>query len=275
MNKLPPWLKKTIFKNKNYDAIDCLLKAHHLNTVCKSAQCPNIFECFSHRHLTFMIMGNSCTRGCLFCGVENKKPLPPDPDEIKRIVNACRTLKLKDVVITSPCRDDLRDKGAGVFSDIIKEIKESCPNAKIEVLVPDFDGKEELIKRVTDQKPDVYAHNLETVKRLQKIIRDKADYAVSLTALRYAKQQGCVTKSGIMLGFGETDKEITNTITDLKTSGCDMLTIGQYLKPSTSTLKVKKYYSPFEFNKYKIYAENIGFDEVKSGPFVRSSYRHS
>jgi lipoic acid synthetase len=274
MKTLPIWLKKEIPDiNLIREKLD-LLKGFNLDTVCVSAHCPNMGECFSKGALTFMILGDICTRNCRFCTVEKGWPKNLDIDEPYNIVQAVRKLNLDYVVITSVSRDDLSDGGASVFAAIVDRIKKIKPETKIELLIPDFQGSEESLKIVTRANPDVIGHNVETVERLYPKVRPMADYGRSLNVLMKIKKinQKILTKSAILLGMGETWQEIMKTMHDLKSVDCDILTIGQYLAPSRYHLKVARYISPDEFQEYQNIAENLGFRYVLSGPFVRSSY---
>lgn len=271
---LPPWLKKEIPEiNSIREKLD-LLRSFNLNTVCVSAHCPNMGECFSKGALTFMILGDICTRNCRFCAVEKGNPLRLNIDEPRNIANAVKELNLDYVVITSVTRDDLSDGGASVFAEAVSEIKNINPKTKIELLIPDFQGKDEGLEIVARAKPDVIGHNIETIERLYPAVRPIANYQRSLGVLNKIKRinKDILTKSAILLGMGEAWKEIIATIHDLRDAGCDILAIGQYLAPSNRHLKVERYIPPDEFNEYKNVAENLGFKFVLSGPFVRSSY---
>lgn len=251
-----------------------LLRNHKLNTVCENAKCPNISDCFNKKRATFLIMGNVCTRNCKFCniGSMNKEFLALDPKEPLNIANVSKKMKLKHVVITSVTRDDLEDEGASHFAKIIKELKDKIPDATIEVLTPDFNGKTALIDIVTKAKPNIFNHNLETVERLTPIIRDRAKYRQSLNVLKYIAQKNIITKSGIMLGLGESIEEIENTIKDLKSVNVQIITIGQYYAPSNKHFPVKKLYTSDEFKKIELMGKEIGIKHVYSGANVRSSY---
>jgi len=271
---LPSWLKKEIPDiNSIREKLD-LLKSFNLSTVCVSAHCPNMGECFSKGALTFMILGDICTRNCRFCAVEKGKPLRLNIDEPRNIANAVKKLNLDYVVITSVTRDDLYDGGASVFAEAVSEIKNINPKTRIELLIPDFQGKDESLEIVSRAKPDVIGHNIETIERLYPNARPMANYQQSLGVLNKIKRinKSILTKSAILLGMGEAWGEIIATIHDLKDAGCDILAIGQYLAPSNRHLKVERFISPEEFNEYKNVAENLGFKFVLSGPFVRSSY---
>lgn len=247
-----------------------LISENSLHTVCQEANCPNIGECFSKRTATFMILGDTCTRNCKYCNVKHGKPLALDPCEAKRVAKAVKTLGLHYAVITSVTRDDLPDGGAFVFGEVIREIRARSPSCKIEVLIPDFQGDKDALDVVLEAKPDILNHNLETVKRLFPGARPHGDYKRSLALLARAKRS-CKTKSGLMVGLGETKEEIIEAIEDLNRVS-DIITLGQYLQPSKDHLGVVKYYSPEEFNELKAIGENMGFRHVEAGPLVRSSY---
>ncbi|WP_211080445.1 lipoyl synthase [Enterobacteriaceae endosymbiont of Plateumaris braccata] len=275
--KKPDWIKikfseKNIHKVKQ---IKSIIKKNRLYSVCEEASCPNIIECFSKKQVTFMILGNICTRNCLYCNVISGRPLKIDNNEALNLANTIYQMKLKYVVITSVNRDDLHDGGAKQFSICIKLIRKKNPNTKIEILVPDF--KNCINKALTIIKntlPDIFNHNIETVERLFKIIRPSGNYKQSLILLNQFKKKfpKITTKSGLMLGFGETNEELYNTLYDLKSNGVDIVTIGQYLQPTKKHIAVKKYISILDFNKIREKALDIGFKKVVCGPFIRSSY---
>jgi lipoic acid synthetase len=273
--KRPPWLKVNASWGENYRRLKTLLADSNLHTVCQEANCPNINHCFENKTATFLILGNICTRGCRFCDVKRGTPLPTDSDEPQRVAKAVKRLRLEYAVITSVTRDDLSDGGASLFAQTIREIRTLIPDCKVEVLIPDFSGSFESLKMVLDVKPDVLNHNLETVKRIYPNVRKGADYQRSLNLLRIAKNydQNLITKSGIMIGLGESWEEIIELMRDLRNVNCDLLTIGQYLSPSKQHLPVLKYYHPDEFAELKKIGERIGFLHVESGPLVRSSYQ--
>jgi lipoic acid synthetase len=260
---------------ENYRLLKSLLADSSLHTVCQEANCPNINHCFENKTATFLILGNICTRGCRFCDVKRGTPQEVDKDEPKRVAFAVKELGLAYAVITSVTRDDLSDGGASLFAQTLQEIRNLIPECKIEVLIPDLLGSFESLKIVLDAKPDVLNHNLETVERLYPQVRRGADYQRSLNLLRVAKNhdQNLITKSGIMVGLGETREEVVNLMEDLRKVNCDLLTIGQYLSPSREHLPVLKYYHPDEFAELKRAGERMGFSHVKSGPLVRSSYQ--
>lgn len=251
-----------------------LLRSLNLHTVCEEANCPNIGDCFSRKTATFMIMGDICTRNCPYCNVNHGKPNPLDPFEPENIALAVNKLGLKHVVITSVDRDDLPDGGASHFAKVIKKVKELNHSITIEVLIPDFKGNIESLKTVVDSKPDVINHNIETVKELYKKVRPQGDYERSLKIIKAVKQlnKDIITKSGFMVGLGETKQQIVNLLTDLKNSDCEIITIGQYLQPSKNHLPVEKYYTEEEFKEFQKIGYEIGFKEVFSGILVRSSF---
>lgn len=268
----PEWLKVRVSQGE-LNNMERLLNDMELNTVCQSAHCPNIGECFAKKTATFMIMGNICTRNCGFCAVEKGNPKPLDEDEPRRVAEAARRLGLKHAVVTCVTRDEIPDGGAAHFAKTIAELKK-IPDLTVEVLVSDFMGKEESIKTVVEAKPEVINHNVETVPRLYPTVRPKADYRRSLNLLKKVKEldPDIYTKSGIMVGLGETEEEIIDVMKDLINVGCDMMTIGQYLRPSEKHIEVAKYITPEQFEKYKEIGYNLGFKYVASGPLVRSSY---
>lgn len=273
--KKPEWLKKTVsLNNSNINQVKDLLANLNLNTVCQSAKCPNIFECFSKKTATFMLMGNICTRNCAFCGVRSGKPQNLDKFEPKNIAKAVKEMGLSYIVLTSVTRDDLEDGGAKHFAKTVREIKNTDPNLKVECLIPDFKGSKENLKILLDVKPDVLNHNLETIKRNYKTIREHASYNKALDILKNSKDiyPGVLTKSGFMLGLGEEIEEILELLHDLESTNCDIVTIGQYLQPSKENYPVQKYYSGEEFEKIKNLASNFNFRAVVAGIFVRSSY---
>ena len=266
---LPKFLVKRIPKQENIRRIRKLIDDCRIHTVCESAKCPNIGECFSQNTLTFMVLGNICTRNCRFCGVEKGKPLPPDPSEPGRIATAVKKLGLRYVVITSVTRDDLPDGGASQFAAVAKNLYP----LKVETLIPDFRGSELALGTVLDATPHVLNHNLETVPRLYPKIRPQADYARSLSILKSVKKRGLYSKSGFMVGLGETKQEVISVLEDLRKVECDFVTIGQYLPPSKAHPEAARYVPPDEFEEYSEIGEKMGFRRVFAGPFVRSSYR--
>jgi lipoic acid synthetase len=270
----PEWLRIKVRSTIEHKVVEDILKNFHLNTVCDEAACPNRGECFGKKTATFMILGNVCTRGCTFCNVSKGKPVQVDDDEPKNIALAVGALGLKHAVITSVTRDDLTDGGAGHFSRVIVEIEKETPNTTIEVLIPDFQGNTEALKKVVDTNPDIINHNVETVPRLYSEVRPQANYQRSVDLLRKVKamNDNIFTKSGIMLGLGETTDEILGVFKDLREVDCDFLTIGQYLAPSSAHHPVVEYIHPEQFNALKEKAYEMEFIYVASGPFVRSSY---
>ncbi len=272
--KKPDWLKIKVSAGENNDFVQSILQKYALNTVCEQAGCPNIGECFCGKTATFMILGKFCTRNCTFCQVSKDIPETVCADEPIRVAQAVNELDLKHTVITSVTRDDLPDGGAGHFADVIKQIKKRCADVTIEVLIPDFLGSTAALEKVTDAEPDVVNHNIETVPRLYSKVRPMADYSRSLALLQQARRLSphIRTKSGIMVGLGETQQEIIQTMRDLRGVSCDILTIGQYLAPSKQHHPVIEYIHPDIFEEYKATALKMGFRYVASGPFVRSSY---
>lgn len=275
MLRKPEWLRIKIPNNNAIAEIKSMLRENRLHTVCEEASCPNLAECFSHGTATFMIMGDKCTRRCSFCDVAHGRPDPLDQEEPAHLASTIQKMKLKYVVITSVDRDDLRDGGAAHFASCIREVRALSPHIKIEVLVPDFRGRmEKALDALSVALPDVFNHNIETVPRLYKPARPGSDYKWSLELLRQFKKQfsDIPTKSGLMLGLGETDDEIKTTLQDLRAHDVDMLTLGQYLQPSRFHLPVQRYVSPTDFDNWGLYAKELGFTNVASGPLVRSSY---
>ena len=275
MNRYPSWMKKEFSPDHTARDVRGLVSDLNLVTVCESAACPNLRECYSQRQLTFMILGDACTRSCRFCAVPHGKPDAVEADEPWRVAEAAKRLGLQHVVITSVARDDLQDEGAGHFVDTIRVVRERNPASTIEVLVPDFHGREALIRQVVeDGRPDVFAHNVETIERLTSLLRPQADYRRSLEVLRLAAAcgTGSLMKSSVMVGLGETHEELADTFRDLVLAGATHLTIGQYLRPDANHLPVMEYVSPERFCHYEALAYNLGFRWVRSGTFVRSSY---
>jgi lipoic acid synthetase len=274
ITRKPAWLNKKI-NLKDLNQTKELLADLNLNTVCQEALCPNIGECFSSGQATFMILGDICTRNCRFCGVTKGEPKKADLNEPSRVAQAVKRLKLKHVVITSVTRDDLELQGADIFSETIREIKENTQAESIEVLIPDFQGKKKLFDLVIEAKPDVINHNVETVAALYNQVRPLANYKVSLEVLKYTKEKdpSIYTKSGLMLGLGETDSEVLKVLDDLREIDCDFLTLGQYLNPSKNHHPVVDFITPEKFENYKEEALKRGFRFVASAPYVRSSYK--
>jgi len=271
--RLPRWMKMQLPKGESYSRVKNLVAQHHLNTICTSGNCPNIGECWNRGTATFMILGDICTRNCKFCGVKSGKPLPPDLQEPLRIAQSVQVMQLKHAVITSVDRDDLPDLGAGFWFDTIRDVKKLNSETTIEVLIPDFQGKTELIQKVIEAAPEVISHNMETVERLTPQIRSAAKYRTSLKVIRTIAASGIVAKSGIMLGLGETETEVIQTMDDLRSAGCKVMTIGQYLAPTLSHIQVKEYITPEQFDRYRTIGLEKGFSFVESSPLVRSSYR--
>jgi lipoic acid synthetase len=272
--RLPDWIRTKSFSGLH--ATKHMLRSRGLSTVCEEARCPNIGTCFSKPTATFLILGSNCTRNCGFCSVESALAQPPDPpeaDEPERIALAARDMGLTYVVITSVTRDDLPDGGALHFSKTVRAVRSRLPGSGIEVLTPDFRGDVSALTTVLDSRPDVFNHNVETVPRLYPIVRPQADYGRSLRVLRNARGIAPLvrTKSGLMVGLGETDEEVVSVLKDLRTAGCDCLTIGQYLRPSKSNLPVVEYITPASFERYGDIARSLGFKAVASAPLVRSS----
>ncbi len=268
----PDWLKIKWGANKDFSDVRALINRQKLHTVCESARCPNIGECWSRRTATFMILGNICTRSCRFCNIEVGKPNEYDLDEPRRVAEAVAELNLRHAVITSVTRDDLSDGGAFIFAETIRMIQQLAPSCTIEVLIPDFKGDLNDLDTVLDARPNILNHNLETVKRLQQPVRVQARYDRSLSILEHAKKRGFVTKSGIMVGLGERKQEILDLFRDLRDVDCDILTIGQYLPPTKMHYPLDRFYTPEEFADLKKAALELGFKHVESGPLVRSSY---
>lgn len=270
----PPWLVKRGFDISQLHEVKTLLRKKGLHTVCEEARCPNIGECFKKPTATFMIMGDTCTRNCRFCAVTHGTPEPLVKEEPIRIAEAVNELKLKHVVITSVTRDDLPDGGASHFARTVGEIRKLNSNVVTEVLIPDFKGSEDSLSIVCESEPDIINHNLETIPRLYRDIRPEAEYMRSLRLLKKVKKlsSGIITKSGIMVGLGETSEEVIAVLNDLRSFECDMVTIGQYLSPTKESFPVQEYIAPENFEHYRKTGEAIGFKNVASAPFVRSSY---
>ncbi len=273
IKRKPSWLKMKQ-REQQFSATENYLSSLQLHTVCQEAHCPNQNECFSHSTATFMICGKYCTRNCTFCAVEKeKKPLPLDPNEPENVAKAVCMLGLRHAVITSVTRDDLEDGGAHHFAETIQQIRTLSPATTVEVLIPDFEGHHDPLDVVIQSKPAVINHNIETIQDLYPKVRPGADYNRSLQVLSYAKKNGCAyTKSGFMVGLGETQEDVQHLMEELVSTGCDILTIGQYLQPSLAHYPVQDYVSPVQFENYKNMALQIGFKHIESGPLVRSSY---
>jgi lipoyl synthase len=257
---------------ENYSRVKHLVADNNLHTICTSGNCPNIGECWNAGTATFMILGDICTRACKFCATKTGKPCRPDPEEPERLAYSIKKLNLKHCVITSVDRDDLSDGGSSFWAETILQIKKVNPEITMETLIPDFDGRKENIQRIIDASPDLISHNVETVKRLTPLIRTKAKYNRSLEVLKYIAEKGRRVKSGFMVGLGEDDTEIFRTIADIHSTGCSILTIGQYLQPGFEYMKPERYVTPVKFEEYKNFAINEGFEFVESSPLVRSSF---
>lgn len=269
----PEWLKVKLPGRLKSSQVVGLLNEHCLHTICSSGLCPNKGECWERGTATFMIGGNVCTRACKFCNVATGKPSPLDKSEISNIINSVKALGLKHVVITSVDRDDLPDYGASHWCEVIRLLKKECPGVTMEVLIPDFRGRKDLVQQIIDLRPDVISHNMETVRRLTPEVRSVATYDTSLSVISQIAQGGVRSKSGIMLGLGETDEEILETMKDLREAGCEVMTIGQYLQPSRKHYPVKAYITPEKFESLRLKGLEMGFRHIESGPLVRSSYR--
>jgi len=271
--RLPKWMKMKMPKGESYSKVKNLVNKHGLHTICTSGNCPNIGECWNRGTATFMILGDICTRRCKFCAVKSGKPLAPDLLEPEKLAESVQVMGVKHCVITSVDRDDLDDQGAEIWARTITKVKRVNPETKIEVLIPDFRGKTELIQQIIDAKPEVISHNLETVERLTPFVRFASKYRRSLETIKYVAENFGVAKSGIMLGLGETHEEILQTMDDLLEAGCKVMTIGQYLAPTAKHMPVVEYITPERFAEYKKIGLEKGFRFVESSPLVRSSYR--
>ncbi|MDO4786465.1 MAG: lipoyl synthase [Fretibacterium sp.] len=269
----PEWLKIKIQGGRPFQEVEELLRSLHLNTVCQEANCPNRMECYGKRTATFIILGRNCTRNCTFCNVSRELPDPVDPLEPAHVARAVRSLKLRHAVVTSVTRDDLPDQGAEQFAACVREIRAQCPETTVELLIPDMQGREDLLDIILAERPDVLNHNVETVPSLYHKVRPQADFERSLAVLRYAKSKGFKTKSGIMVGLGEREDEVIAVMERLREGDCDMLTVGQYLQPTAQHIAVYEYVTPETFERYRAKALELGFARVASGPFVRSSYK--
>lgn len=268
----PEWLKIKLPKGQVSVDVLNIVRGHNLHTICTSGMCPNQGECWGCGTATFMICGNVCTRNCRFCNVTTGRPVPLDPEEPQHIADSVKLLQLKHAVITSVDRDDVEDLGASHWVNVIKSVKEQNPTTTMEVLIPDFQGRKEFVQLIIDAAPEVISHNLETVRRLSVSVRCRATYDMSLEVIRQVAESGIVSKSGIMLGLGETRDEILETMDDLLGVGCKVMTIGQYLQPGASNIEVKEYIRPEVFEEYHRIGLEKGFAFVESGPLVRSSY---
>lgn len=268
----PEWLKINIGANERYTETKRIVESHCLHTICSSGRCPNMGECWGKGTATFMIGGDICTRSCKFCNTQTGRPLALDANEPEHVAESIRLMKLSHAVVTSVDRDDLPDLGAAHWAKTIREIKRLNPDTTIEVLIPDFQGRMELVDRVIEANPEIISHNMETVKRISPLVRSAANYATSLEVLKRIADSGTVAKSGIMVGLGETSDEVEELMDDLVATGCRILTIGQYLQPTHRHYPVKEYVTPAQFKAYKEIGLKKGFEQVESAPLVRSSY---
>lgn len=268
----PDWLKIRLPMSSSFSEVKSIIREHKLHTICTSGDCPNMGECWDAGTATFMILGDVCTRACKFCAVKTGKPGVVDLEEPRKLAESIQLLKLKHCVVTSVDRDDLEDGGAAIWAESIRQVKSLNPGTTIEVLIPDFQGNTDLVQQVIDAKPEVISHNLETVRRLTPSVRSRAKYDTSLKVIEYIANSGIRTKSGIMLGIGETEEEVIQTMKDLRAVNCEVMTIGQYLQPSRKNLEVIEYIKPAVFENYQKVGLEMGFRYVESGPLVRSSY---
>lgn len=268
----PEWLKISIGTNERYTETKRIVESHCLHTICSSGRCPNMAECWGQGTATFMIGGNICTRSCKFCNTQTGRPLSLDPQEPTHVAESIRLMKLSHAVVTSVNRDDLPDLGAVHWAQTIREIRRLNPNTTIEVLIPDFQGRKELVEQVIETQPDIISHNMETVRRISPLVRSAARYDTSLNVIRQIAASGITAKSGIMVGLGETPAEIEELMDDLRDAGCQIMTIGQYLQPSRRHYPVAEYVTPDQFKRYEEMGMKKGFTQVESGPLVRSSY---
>ena len=268
----PEWLKIKLHDGEGYAEVAHIVERHGLHTICSSGKCPNKAECWSRKTATFMILGDICTRGCKFCATPTGRPLPIDPNEPQKVAESIRLMGLKHAVITSVDRDDLPDAGAEHWRRVIEAVKATNPDTTIEVLLPDFDGKEELMDVVIAAKPHILGHNLETIRRITPLVRSKAKYDTSLKTLAYFAASGIPTKSGLMVGLGESHEEVLEALADLRKAGVEIVTLGQYLRPTAKHYPVDKYVTPEEFDLFKQEGLEMGFKYVASAPLVRSSY---
>ncbi|MDB4228733.1 lipoyl synthase [Flavobacteriaceae bacterium] len=272
--KKPEWIRVKLPTGKKYTELRSLVDKYKLNTICTSGSCPNMGECWAEGTATFMILGNICTRSCSFCGVQTGRPGAVDWTEPEKVANSIKLMKIKHAVITSVDRDDLKDMGSIIWAETVNAVRRISPGTTMETLIPDFQGNERNINRIIKVAPEVVSHNIETVKRLTRKVRVQAKYQTSLEVLRYLKEEGINrTKSGIMLGLGEKEEEVLESLQDLRASFVDVVTIGQYLQPSKKHLPVHSFITPDVFKKYETFALNLGFKHVESGPLVRSSYK--
>ena len=268
----PSWLKIRLHKSEAFAEVDRIVSEHGLHTICSSGRCPNKAECWSRRTATFMILGDICTRNCRFCATQTGRPLPPDECEPQKVAHSVKLMNLRHVVVTSVTRDDLPDQGAAHWAATVEAIRQSSPQATIELLISDMDAVESRLDTILASKPDIIGHNIETVSRLTPTLRSRATYSKSLVTLSYLSSKGAVVKSGLMVGLGETEEEVFSTMQDLRAAGVRILTIGQYLQPTAEHYPVAEYITPQQFEAYKAKALQIGFDFCASAPLVRSSY---
>lgn len=268
----PEWLKISIGANERYTETKRIVESHCLHTICSSGRCPNMGECWGRGTATFMIGGNICTRSCKFCNTQTGRPLPLDPQEPTHVAESVRLMKLSHAVVTSVDRDDLPDLGAAHWAQTIREIRRLNPETTIEVLIPDFQGRRELVEQVIEARSDIISHNMETVRRISPLVRSAARYDTSLEVIRQIAASGITAKSGIMVGLGETPAEVEELMDDLRADGCQIMTIGQYLQPSHRHYPVSEYITPDQFKRYEETGLAKGFTQVESGPLVRSSY---
>lgn len=271
-HRKPDWLKIKLHNNEEYSQVAQIVREHDLHTICSSGRCPNQAECWNRRTATFMILGDICTRSCKFCATATGKPLPPDPCEPEKLARSIRLMELRHAVVTSVDRDDLPDRGAAHWAAAVRAVRQENPDTTLELLIPDMDARDEWLDIILASGPDIIGHNIETVERLTPVVRSRARYRTSLQTLRYLSDHKAVTKSGLMVGLGETPAEVLATLDDLREAGCSLLTIGQYLRPTLRHYPVAQYVTPEQFARYKEEALQRGFAHVESGPMVRSSY---
>ena len=270
--KKPDWLKIRLHRTAEYADVQRIMERHGLHTICTSGMCPNKAECWSRRTATFMILGEICTRNCRFCATRSGRPLPPDPSEPGEVAQSARLMQLRHIVVTSVTRDDLPDGGAAHWAATVRAVRKENPDATIELLIPDLDANSALLETVLASGPDIVGHNIETVERLTPVVRSRAKYRTSLETLRCLNRQGVVTKSGLMVGLGESDDEVLQTLHDLREAGVRIVTLGQYLRPTLEHYPVAAYITPEQFDRYRREALRMGFSYCASAPLVRSSY---
>ena len=271
-HRKPDWLKIKLHRSEKFGEVARIVREHGLHTICSSGMCPNKAECWSRRTATFMILGDICTRGCRFCATKTGHPLAPDAEEPRRVAESVALMKLRYVVVTSVTRDDLPDGGAAHWAATVEAIRTQNPDAVIELLIPDLDARPDLLEVIVASKPDIIGHNIETVERLTPVVRSRAKYRTSLETLRCLNRQGVVTKSGLMVGLGESDDEVLQTLHDLRDAGVRIVTLGQYLRPTLEHYPVAAYITPEKFEWYRLRALEMGFSYCASAPLVRSSY---